>query len=209
MPASPACPMVESGQSIVTRERELWSSAGIEQLQPRQQPSQLLLRSRHRSKPHLATLCVVPLPGINPYRGKRASFAEQALRGNSEVFQLGEPVMEALVTYKWRAFGRARFYIVYGVYLVNHVLFSLLLVLGGSSETTWLVCVLCVSSLLIVQECRQIWDNWTNYFRLFYNYVSLAGVLLPVVATVALLSGCEYPVKFPLLLCFVRLSNSS
>ncbi|KAI8147865.1 hypothetical protein BJV82DRAFT_593684 [Fennellomyces sp. T-0311] len=227
MPVTQYCPIVEGvsstfesagGWNVSTRLPELCGFTTVEHLPAAASdvPSvQAALRQRgdQHEKPHLATLCVFPLLHYNQYRNQYATygddcsssslFARQASSGNSEVFHEGEPVMEALLMYKWRTFARARFFLVFLAYVANQVLFSVNVAFPKINNTFTLVLMLVVSALLITQETRHIWYNGRGYFRLFYNYISLAAVLLPVAGAIVILSGREYPVEASAISVFV------
>ena len=171
----------------------------------------------HNRKPHLAILCVFPLIHYSQYYNQHSIqyhynnddknqytsypssstslFVQQALSGRSEVFRQGEPAMEAMLMYKWRTFGRRRFAFVCLIYIANQVLFSVNVAFPKNNTTTTLALMLIVSAFLVIQETRHISFCGLDYFRLFYNYISLAAVLLPIVGAIVILSGREYPVS--------------
>ncbi|KAL0084571.1 hypothetical protein F4703DRAFT_1942776 [Phycomyces blakesleeanus] len=183
----------------------------------------------HDRKPHLATLCVVPLPSYTAYTenfrtlfnhimgeppglasaySPHSLFTVQASTGNSEVFRNGEPVMEALLIYKWRAFARNRFFLIYLIYISYYTLYSITVAFSkevfnydaqtrviSPAHRSCLIIMIAISIVFIIQETRQIMVSRTNYFRLFYNYISLTAVCLPAIATIVLLSGHTYPVE--------------
>ncbi|KAI9019205.1 hypothetical protein CLU79DRAFT_759081 [Phycomyces nitens] len=183
----------------------------------------------HDRKPHLATLCVVPLPSYTAYTenfrtiltrllgeppglasaySRHSLFTVQASTGSSEVFRNGEPVMEALLIYKWRMFARNRFFLIYLVYIAYYTLYSIGVAFSkevfnydaqtrviSPAHRSCLILMMAISFLFITQETRQIMVSRTGYFRLFYNYISLVAVCLPLIATIVILSGHAYPVE--------------
>ncbi|KAI9263134.1 hypothetical protein BDA99DRAFT_571860 [Phascolomyces articulosus] len=205
-------------RNITTRLAELWGFSTTEQLPAsttdissvqtalcrKHTPGQ-----QHSRKPHFVTLCVFPLIHYTQYENLRiryykdkydtcpsyaSLFVQQAASGRSEVFRQGEPAMEAMLMYKWRTFGRARFTWVCLIYIANQVLFSVNVAFPKINNTATLVLMLTVSAFLVTQETRHIWFCGVGYFRLFYNYISLAAVLLPIAGAIVILSGREYPV---------------
>ncbi|KAI7863025.1 hypothetical protein BDF14DRAFT_1885498 [Spinellus fusiger] len=180
-------------------------------------------------KPHFATLCVVPLPNYTTYTSNTrlpdkilsngppgltldyfpsSLFTAQASIGNSEVFKSGEPVMEAMLLYKWHTFAKARFFLIYLIYIGYYALYSINVafskeVFGYMEESDSitfvhylsLVLMMTISVGLVIQETRQIMASPKNYFRLFYNYISLVSVFLPTFAAVIIVSGNECPIE--------------
>ncbi|CAG8481335.1 28389_t:CDS:2 [Gigaspora margarita] len=167
-------------------------------------------RLNKAQKTHPAKLCVVPLPDFCVYPeppkiNKNASvferisrfwatyisptrvspFVEAATHGPLEMFS--EVAMEAIIQFKWEKYARKRFLWTFCAYLIYAFLFCLtvsidpVLVSDDKPYKMPLIGLVITFSLyFLIQEIRQMFGQWRNYWTSFSNYLDLASFSLPL-----------------------------
>ncbi|RIB17695.1 hypothetical protein C2G38_2186694 [Gigaspora rosea] len=167
-------------------------------------------RLNKAQRSHPAKLCVVPLPDFCVYPeppkiNKNASiferisrfwatyispsrvspFVEAAMHGPLEMFS--EVSMEAIIQFKWEKYARTRFLWTFCAYLIYAFLFCLtvsidpVLVSDDKPYKMPLIGLVITFSLyFLIQEIRQMFGQWRNYWMSFSNYLDLASFSLPL-----------------------------
>src|SRR5438128_1960354 len=104
----------------------------------------------------------------------------------------GEPVIKAIIDFKWRKFARTRFIIFISVYLVYLSLFMVAVTLDsdrvvlvdGVKENVINAClgiVFFLGSIFLCLEIMQmIGYRLSHYFKYVYNWIDLASIILPM-----------------------------
>ncbi|RUS28434.1 hypothetical protein BC938DRAFT_481892 [Jimgerdemannia flammicorona] len=148
-------------------------------------------------KTHPAKLCNVPLPGLSTYSRKetktwweyiwhnwiapRSPFSTEAFWGGHEFF--GEPVMEAIINFKWKRFARDRFLLYWSLQIIFFVLFAVSVTKDvnlAEGDITLLMIVIVMSCAFLLQEFRQLISFGWLYITV-YNAIDLAAFILPLI----------------------------
>ena len=158
-------------------------------------------------------MCVVPLHGFTEYpdfsfwdlnKGQECSrFADAVFQGRIDLF--GEPIMEAIINFKWRLFAkRYAYFLIFG-YLVYLISFLSIVSLDSDrkkrdekDKTIWIklliAIVLVVGSVFWSLEVRQFIHRPYYYIRNIYNLVDVVSLIMPIAYAINSLVGDE-PLK--------------
>jgi hypothetical protein len=143
--------------------------------------SRFVLQIRLQTIPqHRSTLCYVPFPGLCNYPNdsgmlntlfphKLSPFAKFIITYPDEIFQasnpsseiIDSPLFKAIIKFKWRAYARNRFFVIFSSYLFYFVLFSATVATHNSSLR--IICTifgtfltLCISRYAIILSWNSV-----------------------------------------------------
>lgn len=183
------------------------------------------LSRRNRQLPTtLSAICVVPLPHflsysnfpedrgaqqeenttVIPYKPESAFIRIATNQNENSIFRQGDTVLEVLLEYKWKKFIRRYFMLMYAVYLIYYISFSVGVSFArevfhyelGAPVTSHgqigcFVLMFLSVTFLMYQEFRQFIKSYNKigYIASLYNWIDWLAFSLPLASFALLLKG--------------------
>ncbi|CAG8577314.1 7366_t:CDS:2, partial [Acaulospora colombiana] len=105
---------------------------------------------------------------------------DEVLSGRYEMF--GEPVMEAVINFKWRKFARIRVFGMLFVYMIYAIAFMIgITTTNHPLRVSTMLIVFVGGFLYLCLEIMQMFGQIVEYWFSVYNYLDLARSILPMV----------------------------
>jgi hypothetical protein len=158
-------------------------------------------------------VCLIPLPTPGVYKAiSYAILAKNSSYSNSQVLNGTAyqeiPIVEVLLTHKWRNFIKGPFYIILSTQILFYIFYTVAIsfpeeIFGytpGSpiQHTGHLVCLvitLLLWILFLLQEMKQMVALKRKYWKSLYNYIDLLAGIFPLVTFILLVTDSPHLVS--------------
>ncbi|RUP46264.1 hypothetical protein BC936DRAFT_147151 [Jimgerdemannia flammicorona] len=128
------------------------------------------------------SLCLVPLYDFSTYEKPTNSWFKQSSPftkfASSKNSDFAEPVLEAVVEYKWLSFARTRYWLNFVLFLTYFAVFAAMIDHHIEPETGDIITIV-LGSYFILQEFRLLIVGPVSYLTSLYNYTDIATIGFP------------------------------
>ncbi|RUP46610.1 hypothetical protein BC936DRAFT_146728 [Jimgerdemannia flammicorona] len=129
------------------------------------------------------SLCIVPLYDFSKYETTTNSWRKQfspfTKFAHSKNSDFAEPVLEAVVKFKWRSFARTRYWLNFALFLTYFAVFAAMIgrhIGPDAGDITTIV----LGVYFILQEFRLLIVGPVSYLTCTYNYTDVATIGFPI-----------------------------
>ncbi|RUP37986.1 hypothetical protein BC936DRAFT_138428 [Jimgerdemannia flammicorona] len=127
-------------------------------------------------------LCLVPLYEFSTYETPTNSWFKQSSPftkfASSKNSDFAEPVLEAVVEYKWLSFARTRYWLNFALFLTYFAVFAAMIDHHIEPETGDIITIV-LGAYFILQEFRLLIVGPVSYLTSMYNYTDIATIGFP------------------------------
>jgi hypothetical protein len=158
-------------------------------------------------------ICLIPLPNPQIYYAiskliltKNSSYSRIDVL--NEMLENESPVIEVLLTYRWRKYIKSRFYIILFIQILLYIFYTVSvsfseeifnykpgILIRNSSHLICLAITFLTWILFLLQEMRQMVTLKCGYWKSTYNYVDIIAATLPLVTFILLITNDPYLVS--------------
>jgi hypothetical protein len=158
-------------------------------------------------------ICLIPLPTLRVYDAISYSLlskntSDSRIDALNEMLEYESPVIEVLLTYRWRNYIKSRFYIIFFIQILFYIFYTVSISFSeeifnykpgvpirNPSHLICLAITFLTWILFLLQEIRQMVTLKWNYWKSTYNYIDLLAATLPLVTFILLITNDPYLVS--------------